>query len=235
MDKICNNSKSTNRKRFFTSRLLEWFKGNNRDFLPWRQTNDPYKILVAELMLQKTTVKQVQQVFAKFIMRYPDVMSLSKAHVRDIKSIITSLGMEHKKAPLFKKLAHEIVNMHNNEVPSDPNALTSLSGIGNYIANSVMCLAFNADLPMLDTNSIRLLNRVFNLNVDAAKARKDKSVWTFLGNLIPKGRGRQFNLAILDFASKVCLSRKPDCNLCPIASICFHHRYTQSRMQKDRS
>lgn len=225
-------SNSGKKQEFFASQLLAWFKTNNRNFLPWRQTEDPYKVLVAEMMLQKTTVKQVERIFPEFVSNYPDVFSLSKAKVEEIKRIITPLGMEHRRAPLFKKLARSIVTDHQGEILPDQSMLMSFEGIGRYIANAVLCLGFDADVPMLDTNVIRVLMRVFDLKIKRSRARKDKTVWNFLAKIIPEGKGRNLNLAILDHGAKVCLSRKPLCNVCPVTAICIY--FSQQRRLPER-
>lgn len=215
-------SHTKDKKRYFATHLLKWFEKNNRNFLPWRQTRDPYKVLVAELMLQKTTVKQVEQIYPEFISKYPDPLSLSTAKVEEIRKIITPLGMEHRRAPLFKKLAQSIVSMHRGKTPSDQSTLMSFEGVGQYIANAVLCLAFDADVPMLDTNVIRVLMRVFDLEIQRSRARKDRAIWSFLEKMIPEGKGRDLNLAILDHGAKVCLPRKPLCNICPVNAICIY-------------
>lgn len=217
-----NMSQMKNKKIYFVIQLLEWFEKNNRNFLPWRQTRDPYRVLVAELMLQKTTVKQVEQIYPEFISKYPDALSLSRTEVEEIRKIITPLGMEHKRAPLFKKLAQSIVSVHQGKTPSDQSTLMSFEGVGRYIANAVLCLAFDADVPMLDTNVIRVLMRVFDLKIQRSRARKDKAIWSFLESMIPEGKGRDLNLAILDHGAKVCLPRRPLCNVCPVNAVCIY-------------
>lgn len=219
---VDHESTPEKKQGFFVSQLLEWFKTNNRNFLPWRQTEDPYKVLVAELMLQKTTVKQVERVFPLFISKYPDVFSLSRAHIDEIRKTITPLGMEHKRAPILKKLAQTIVRNNQGKIAPDHDFLLSLQGIGQYITNAVLCLAFDKDTPMLDTNVIRVLTRVFDLKIQRSRARKDKAMWSYLESIIPKGRGRDLNLAILDHAAKICVPRKPHCDLCPINTICLY-------------
>jgi len=221
---------SGKKQEIFVSQLLAWFKTNNRNFLPWRQTKDPYRVLVAELMLQKTTVKQVERVFPVFISKYPDAFSLSRARINEIREIITPLGMEHRRAPILKKLAQIIATNKQGKVAPDPDFLMSLEGIGRYITNAVLCLAFDKDVPMLDTNVIRVLIRVFDLKVKRSRARKDKAIWSYLQRIIPKGKGRDLNLAILDLGATICLPRNPHCSVCPINSICAY--FNQQKLSK---
>lgn len=218
----CKRPYPTEKRAYFVEELLKWFKKNNRNFLPWRQTKNPYSILVAEMMLQKTTVVQVERVFPNFISKYRTPASLSRAEVDEIKQIITPLGMEHRRAPLFKKLGQSIVAEYQGRIPSDRKGLMALEGVGQYIANAVLCLAFNEDVPMLDTNVIRVLIRFFDLKVQRARARKDKTIWEFLESMIPEGKGRDLNLALLDHGAQVCLPRKPLCERCPVNSICIY-------------
>jgi A/G-specific adenine glycosylase len=204
----------------FVQRLLIWFKKNKRDYLPWRKTRDPYKILVAEIMLQKTTSKQVAKLFERFVEKYPSPACLANATVTDIEAEIRPLGMEHKRAKRLKKLAQIIVEKYAGEVPRNKAALVSLPGVGDYIANAVLCLAYDANVPLLDTNVIRVLQRALGVTSTKARARTDKALWKKYQQIIPKGKARDFNLAVLDFAAIICTAKNPNHDVCPVADIC---------------
>ena len=207
------------KKTQFVSTLLRWFASNRRDF-PWRRTKDAYKILVAEIMLQRTKAEQVVPVYERFVKKYPDPHSLSKASVSELRAEILSLGLE-KRAQGLKKLAEQLVEEHKGEIPNSRDVLVKLHWVGNYIANAILCHAFGVDVPTVDANFARLLVRVFSLE-SKHPAQKDKRIWAFAQSLIPlvKGRARALNLAILDLASKICTPQKPACAVCPLNSIC---------------
>jgi len=203
----------------FVLSLLEWAKSNTRDF-PWRRTEDPYKILVAEIMLQRTRAEQVMPVYVRFIKKYPDFHSLAKASVSELRTMILSLGLE-KRARGLKRLAVQIEEQHGGKIPNNIDELLKLYGIGNYIANAILCHAFGVDVLTVDANFARILDRVFSLKLKQP-AQKDKRIWNFAGGLMPhaKDHARELNLSIIDFASKICAPRKPSCRTCPLKSIC---------------
>jgi A/G-specific adenine glycosylase len=205
----------------FTERLLIWFRSNARKF-PWRETRDPYRIMVAEMMLQKTTSRQAEEIFSVFLGRFPSVEDLAKAPLSNIEETIRPLGLGHVRATRLKKLAKEIVGKHGGRMPRDRKTLLSLPGVGEYIANAVLCLAYDEDLPLLDTNQLRVFDRVFGIRSSKKRARTDSVMWRLAEDIIPKGRGREFGLAVLDFASLVCRAKNPKCAVCPMNEFCLY-------------
>ncbi|MGD0495564.1 MAG: hypothetical protein ABSB28_05935 [Candidatus Bathyarchaeia archaeon] len=203
----------------FVSTLLEWAKNNLRDY-PWRVTKDPYKIMIAEIMLQRTRAEQVVPVYQRFLRKYPDLISLSKAPVSDVRLAILSLGLE-KRAEGIKQLANQIVEQYHGRIPRTREELMRLHWVGNYIANAILCYAYRVDVPTVDVNFARVLDRVFSLK-PKPPAQKDRRVHEFAQRLMPsaKGRCRVLNLGILDLASKICTARKPSCRICPVNSVC---------------
>ena len=205
----------------FTERILEWYEHNKRDYLFWRNTKDPYYILVSEMMLQKTTVKQVQNLIKRFLDRFPTPKALANASVEEIRELITPLGMEHKRAVRYKKWAEIVVEKYGGQIPDSEKELLSLPGVGQYMANSVLCLAFGKEVSLLDTNIVRILERVFDIRSDKARARTDKKLWDFVRNITPRGRAREMNLALLDHGALVCTAKNPKHLVCPVRSLCI--------------
>jgi A/G-specific adenine glycosylase len=203
----------------FAEKILVWYKKNRRDHLPWRKTRDPYKILIAEMMLRKTTSKQVAKLFDRFLEKYP-------SRVSEIEAEITPLGMEHKRALRLKQCAQIIVERYAGEVPKSKDALLSMPGIGDYIANAVLCLAEDKNVALLDTNVIRVLQRFFGITSTKARARTDKALWKAYQQMIPEGKARDFNLAVLDFAAIICTSKNPKHKICPVNDAC---QYVKAR------
>lgn len=203
----------------FTITLLDWWNPIRFDY-PWRKTSDPYKVLISELMLRKTTRKQVKRIFKEFFLKYPTVKALFVADIESIKDTIKSLGMQHTRAIALKKLAEIVVKEYDGKIPRKRQLLEKLPGVGLYTANAVLCLVYGKDVPLLDTNTARVLKRVFSLKSSRKRFRDDPEMWNAVSLLIPKGGARNFNLAILDFAATICLPTKPRCAICPVLRIC---------------
>ncbi|ADQ42065.1 HhH-GPD family protein (plasmid) [Caldicellulosiruptor acetigenus I77R1B] len=217
-------------KDAFSTLLLKWWEENKRDF-PWRHTNNPYHVLIAEMLLRKTTAQQVAQVYTEFIQKYPSSKVLMNANEDELVKILKPLGMELVRAKLLKKLALAIEKEWKGIIPSQQKDLLKLPGVGKYTANAVLSLIYLEDVPLVDTNFIRVIERVFNVKSSKSRAREDPSIWKFAYELIPKGNSRNFNLAVLDFAALICKAKKPQCSICPLITICIY--YHKTKISKD--
>lgn len=215
------SKESEPKKKKFMKRLLAWYSSNKRSYFFWRKTKNPYYILISEMMLQKTTTNQVQKIVEKFIKRYSSPKKLAESPLQEIKELITPLGMEHKRTARFKESAKMIKEKFNGKIPDNETDLMALPGVGQYIANSVLCLAYGKQVPLLDTNIVRILERVFELKSAKSRARTDQTIWNFVKEISPEKRARDTNLALLDFGALVCTSKKPKCQICPMNDFCF--------------
>lgn len=203
-------------------RLLRWHRSNQRDF-PWRHTSDPYAILVAEKLLQQTAARRVVvTAFETLMERYPSVEDLAAAHVPDLKEVLAPLGF-HYRAGELKALASALMEKHNGHVPDDLQLLKNLPGVGDYAGRAVLSFAFGRDVPVVDTNVARFLYRVFGLlgPFPANPARKTQLI-NLAGGMVPLGRSRQFNLAVLDLCASICTASKPRCHSCPVQPYCAY-------------
>jgi A/G-specific adenine glycosylase len=210
-------------KKIFVNSLLMWYRKNSLSF-PWRKTKDPYKILIAEILLRKTTRNQVKRIYEKFIKLYPNPYKLASSDVKTLENVLSPLGMQKQRARMLKRLAKEIVKIWKGEISKKREELLKLPGVGPYTANAVVCLAYGEDVPLVDTNVIRVISRVFGIKSKKRRIRNDPLIWSFVENLIPKGRGRDFNLALIDFANQICTHKSPRCNICPLKVICLHQK-----------
>lgn len=203
-------------KRRFQQRLLTWYAKHGRD-LPWRKTSDPYHILVSEVMLQQTQVDRVVPKYHEFLERYPSLEDLADAPVKDVKKTWYPLGYNIRPERLHS-IACETVARYGGKLPSDAEELLSFKGIGRYTAGAIRSFAFNEDAPILDTNVMRVLHRVFIAKGDPKTLKA--GLWELSEALIPPGKGYDFNQALMDFGATCCTARNPACSCCPMTSLC---------------
>src|SRR5262245_38563800 len=203
-------------KRRFQRRLLKWYANFGRD-LPWRKTANPYHILVSEVMLQQTQVDRVVPKYHEFLDRYPSFEDLAGASVKDVKKTWYPLGYNIRPERLHS-IACETLERYGGTLPRTQVELLSFKGIGRYTAGAIRSFAFNEDAPILDTNVMRVLHRVFVAKGDP-KTQKAK-LWELAEALIPPGKGYDFNQAIMDFGALCCTARTPSCQGCTMKPIC---------------
>jgi A/G-specific adenine glycosylase len=203
-------------KRRFQLRLLRWYAEHGRD-LPWRNTSDPYHILVSEVMLQQTQVDRVIPKYHEFLEKYPSFRKLASASPKDVRQTWYPLGYNIRPYRLHS-IAKETVARYDGSLPRDPEELLSFKGIGRYTAGAIRSFAFNEDAAILDTNVSRVLHRIFIATGDP-KSQKAR-LWELSEALIPPGKGYDFNQALMDFGALQCTARDPYCLLCPMKDFC---------------
>ena len=209
------------KQNVFTDRLLNWFKQNRKEY-EWRKTGDPYKILISEILLQKTDSAKVEKVYPRFIQRFPTVEKLAEADVNEIGDLIKDVGLSYR-ALRFKRISQQIVRKFKGAVPADMKGLLSLYGVGNYIGSAVLCFAYKNRVPIVDTNVIRIFERVFSLKSLKSRPRMDRDVWKFAEDVMPEENYVSYNYALLDFASEVCRAKNPLCETCLLKDICSYY------------
>ncbi|WP_293339609.1 A/G-specific adenine glycosylase [Microcoleus sp. CAWBG58] len=203
--------------RWFRRRLKAWAQENFRDF-PWRRTCDPYAILVAELLLQKTTAATVAPVYQEFVRRYPTVEDLAIAPVEEVASLLQPLGLFFRAQKLRESVLVILENYQGN-VPRTEAQLLELPGVGKYIARSVCANAFGQPKAILDTNVARILERFFGIDGGKVKSRSPE-LWEAADRLAPKREVGPWNLGLLDFGAAVCTAKNPRCDECPLQQQC---------------
>ena len=212
----------------FQTRLLSWYAAHGRD-LPWRRTRDPYRVLVSEVMLQQTQVDRVIPKYRQFLKTYPTLARLARADARDVRRLWYPLGYNARPFRLHQ-IACETMATYGGRLPDRVEDLRRLPGVGRYTAGAVMAFAYGRDVAVLDTNVRRVLTRVFLGPRRAARARGDRWFWDLAGTLVPRGRGYDFNQALMDFGATWCAPRKPKCTPCPMRGFCASYPFpTASR------
>jgi len=185
----------------FQQKMLTWYKGNGRSF-PWRQTSDPYEILISEFLLQKTHVRKVVEIYPLVLSKFPSVKILADGQVEDLKQIIQPLGFLNRAERLIN-LAGELVNNYSCEIPQSLDALLAFKGVGRYIATAVLIFAFGECRVVVDTNVIRVFANELGIISNATRPRTDMKLWDFAQTLAPKTSIKEFNWALLDYGAIV--------------------------------
>ena len=205
-------------RRRLRSRVLRWYAEHGRT-LPWRESADPYRIWISEIMLQQTTVAAVVPYFERFLDRFPDVHALAAADVEEVLRLWEGLGY-YSRARNLHKAAGVIVTEHAGEFPADRDALQTLPGVGPYTAGAIASFAFNLPAGILEANTIRLYSRLIALDIDPRGSRGQKTLWSFADWVVARKRAGDFNQAVMDLGSQVCTPADPPCPRCPLMASC---------------
>lgn len=200
--------------------LLQWFKKYGRNHYPWRNTEDPYRIFVAEIFLQRTKAGQVLPVYFKFVETFPTVSSLAEADPSKIKDIVYPLGLAWRGNNLGQT-ARDIMEKYAGEIPSERADLLKIKGVGDYVADSILYLAFRKRTSIIDSNVVRIMGRLNGI-ATGGESRRDPKFRELAREILPKRKFRDFNLALLDLGALVC-KKKPLCDICPIKTNCSYH------------
>lgn len=199
-------------------RLLAWFAERGRD-LPWRRTRDPYRILVAEIMLQQTQVDRVIPKYLAFLEAFPTLEDLAAAPTAEVIRLWQGLGY-NRRAVNLQRAARAVRDEHGGAFPREVEALRRLPGVGPYTAGAVACFAFEQDVAFMDTNIRRVLRRALVGPDDAAPAPTDRELLALGQALVPAGRGWAWNQAIMELGALVCTAAAPACRQCPLRPDC---------------
>ena len=205
-------------RQWFRRRLLEWYRRHGRD-LPWRETRDPYRILVSEMMLQQTQVDRVLPKYHEWIEKYPTLGALAAAPEEDVTQTWRPLGYNIRPRRLHA-IARESVARYGGELPGDETTLRSFKGIGAYTAGAVLSFAFGQRAAILDTNVARVLFRVFVGAGDAKSHAMRRHLWDVSRTVLPMRHVFDFNQALMDFGATLCTARRPHCPVCPLRTGC---------------
>jgi len=203
----------------YSNTLIDWYEKNKRD-LPWRNTNDPYKIWISEIILQQTRVIQGLNFYLRFLRRFPDIKSLADADQEEVLKYWQGLGY-YSRARNMHEAAKNIMSNHHGVFPQRYEDILALKGVGSYTAAAIVSLVWNQPYPVIDGNVYRVLGRLFAVDVpyDTGKGRK---IYTELAySLIDPKRAGLHNQAIMEFGALQCVPQKPDCGQCPLKNKCL--------------
>ena len=199
---------------------VAWYRQHSRD-LPWRQTRDPYRIWVSEIMLQQTQVATVIPYYLRFLDRFPDVRGLAIAPLDEVYRYWSGLGY-YRRAKQMHDAANKIITVHDAQFPEDFELISDLPGIGRYTASAIASFALDQNRPIVEANTQRLYARLMGLDAPLQTSASQFRLWEFAGTLIPKtgpGSG-EINQALMDIGSQICTPRDPNCSRCPLSDWC---------------
>ena len=201
------------------SRLLAWYDQNKRD-LPWRRDTDPYRVWVSEVMLQQTRVEAVKPYFERWLERFPDVYSLAEAPEDEVLRCWQGLGY-YSRARNLHQGVKEVVASYEGRVPDNRDDISRLPGIGEYTAGAILSMAYNKREAAVDGNVLRVFSRLFCVEGDIAKPETRRHITALVAAELPAERPGDFNQALMDLSSAVCLPQHPRCENCPLAECCL--------------
>jgi A/G-specific adenine glycosylase len=200
-------------------KLLRWYSSRQR-YLPWRQRPIPYRVWVAEIMAQQTRLESMLPYYRRWLRRFPTIKSLAKAREQDVLSLWEGLGY-YSRARNLRKAARIVAKEHGGRLPSTFEELLALPGIGRYTAGAIASLAFGADVPAVDGNAIRVLARVFNVQLIASSSAAQARFWSLAVEHLPPGQAAAYNQAVMDLGAEICTPRNPQCTICPLKRNCL--------------
>jgi len=212
-------SKKLTDNQAFSKSIIKWYRDNPRD-LPWRETQNPYIIWLSEIILQQTRVSQGMPYFYKFSEAYPTVKDLALASEEEVLRLWQGLGY-YSRARNLHFCAKQIWFELGGNFPDNYKDLLKLKGVGSYTASAISSFAFGEAKAVVDGNVFRVLSRVFGIYTDIATGKAKKEFEALANGLIPKENPGEFNQAMMDFGSRQCTPRNPDCEACPLNEFCF--------------
>src|SRR6266852_396195 len=213
---------SSDFRRQLCRSLLAWFDRHRRD-LPWRRSRDVYHIWVSEVMLQQTQVATVIPYFKRFLEAFPTLADLAAAEEGDVLRLWEGLGY-YRRARDLHRAAQRVVADHGGRIPQEPALLASLPGIGRYTLGAILSQAFDRRLPILETNSQRVLCRLFGRRCDPRRGQARRWLWEIAESLLPARRVGAFNQALMELGALVCTPAVPRCGACPVRALCAARR-----------
>jgi A/G-specific adenine glycosylase len=203
-------------------RLLAWYRRRRRP-LPWRETSDPYRIWVSEIMLQQTQVAATLGFYQRFLERFPTVESLAASRESEVLESWAGLGY-YRRARALREAARLVVREHGGSIPRDPDRFGRLPGVGRDTTGAVLSIAFGRPLPALDGNAARVLSRLYARPLAIRVPGDARALWDLASSLVPARDPGAWNQALMELGAVICAPRNPACETCPVRTICRARR-----------
>ncbi|MEY8020648.1 A/G-specific adenine glycosylase [Muriicola sp. SD30] len=203
----------------FSKTILNWYSKNKRE-LPWRQTRDPYRIWLSEVILQQTRVAQGLPYYEKFIAQYPNIFELAKADEQEVLRLWQGLGY-YSRARNMHLAAKTVVEEYKGEFPSSYDQIIKLKGIGDYTASAIASICFGAPTPVVDGNVYRVLSRYFGIDLPINSSEGIRYFKNLALEVMDEEEIANYNQAIMEFGAIQCKPQSPDCPSCPLNKKCL--------------
>jgi len=218
----------------FTRELIKWYHQNRRD-LPWRNTRDPYKIWLSEIILQQTRVKQGLPYYLKFVKQYQTVADLASAAEKDVLRLWQGLGY-YSRARNLHRCAQLVTKEYHGKFPTTYKELIKLPGIGDYTASAIASFAFHQPEPVVDGNVFRVLARIFGIKQDISKPQTRSTFKELSGLHQQSASAADYNQAIMEFGALQCTPKSPLCGQCVMGDFCYANSTSlQSELPQKKS
>ena len=202
---------------FFVNQILEWTQSNYRCF-PWRKEDvGIYESLIAELMLRRTTSKQVESVYFEFVETFSSPDILEQASLIQLESLLMPLGLKSQRSVALKKIASFLVQQG---IPTSLDEIKTLPHVGTYISNAVGCFSLGLRVPIIDSNVIRIFSRFFGVS-SIPDNRRNKDIQLLANEILPQNEYVSYNYGLLDFGAIVCV-KNPNCSECMLSQFCHY-------------
>ena len=201
----------------FADQILAW-AGKNFSEFPWRRNRSPYQLLVAELLLKRTTATAVSRVYEDFLVRFPSLQDVALASEEDLVQFLSGVGLQFQRARSLKRLAAWLLTTHDGDVPCDLENLVRVPGLGDYSAAAILSFGYGTPIAILDANVQRIIMRVFGNSLPPRPSKTELN--EVAKQLLPLGKHQEYNYGLLDLGRLVCRYTNPKCNVCPLSSIC---------------
>ncbi len=198
--------------------LLKWYAHEQRD-LPWRMTNDPYEILVSEVMLQQTQVDRVLPKYKQFLSAFPTLADLANAPTAEVISVWVPLGY-NRRAISLQSIARQVIAEYEGHIPESIDELLKLKGIGRYTAGAIACFAYHKHVATVDTNIRRVLHRIFLGLEQPDQKVNDNQMLLLAEQVLPEGQAYNWNQSLMDLGATICTSNDTRCGICPLQQSC---------------
>ena len=209
-------------RALFQKNLLAWYRKAHRP-LPWRQTRDPYRIWISEILLQQTRVNTAITFYDRFLARFPTLTDLAEAPVEAVLQVWQGLGY-YGRARNLHRAARLIQKEFDGMVPDEPEVLETLPGIGPYTAAAIASIAFDKDAAVLDGNVARVLCRACGVRDALTRSSTKRQLKDLADRLLPRGHAADFNQAVMELGALICKPARPECPVCPVKHVCAANR-----------
>jgi A/G-specific adenine glycosylase len=213
------------KKPFLQRAVIKWATNNLREF-PWRKERTPYRILVAEILLRRTTSSAVLRIYEKFLVSHPKIGDLANANEKELETFLSTIGYQKQRAKILKEIAAFIVREYGGEIPRSAEKLLRIPHVGPYITGAILSFGYDRPAAIVDSNVIRIFKRVFSKSLPGKTS--PQIIQDMSSVLVPTRAHDIYNLGLLDLGALVCRYDYPRCPICPLKSICDYQRLNSS-------